>query len=124
MIKNWDKNIFDFLREQKWMERVSSVDCYGNYLYEEKSEFVVNCSQLLGIGGEGIVIQKSIAERVGKIPKSSKDRKYEALKIIPITHNSEDVDNFDYIEDMFARVEAKYQAKRQAMNILVNSHYL
>ena len=123
MMKNWDNKMFDFLKEQKWMKRIPSVDCFGNYQYEEKSEFVVDSSQLLGIGGEGIVIQKAKAERVGKIPESQINREFEALKIIPImTQNSEDAELFN-MKDVFSSPEVKNAVKRQAINIFITAHH-
>ena len=100
MMKKWDKNLFDFLEEQKWMERIPSSD-----QYEEKSEFVVNCSQLLGIGGEGILIRKSITERVGGTTESTSfknsDRRYDALKIIPINlRNLTEKDQFKSTKEL------------------------
>ena len=98
--------MYEFLKEQKWMERIPCVDCYGNQ-YEEKSEFVVNCSNLLGIGGEGMVIRKSIAERVGKIPERQTDREYEALKIIPIKKSHFDSQNIRRLENRVKRQAIK-----------------
>ena len=106
MIKKWDNKMYEFLKEQKWMERIPCVDCYGNQ-YEEKSEFVVNCSNLLGIGGEGMVIRKSIAERVGKIPERQPDREYEALKIIPIKKSHFDSQNIRRLENRVKRQAIK-----------------
>ena len=85
-IKEWDQNMFNFLKKQKWVERTNEKDEQGRYLYEEKSSFVVNCEDLLGIGGEGIVIRKSVTEKrfVDMKPQEYTDGKYEALKIIPI----------------------------------------
>ena len=85
-MKEWDENMFNFLKDQKWMERKNEKDEQGRYLYEEKASFVVNCEDLLGIGGEGIVIRKSVSEKriLDTTPVYQNDRKYEALKIIPI----------------------------------------
>ena len=98
MIKRWDAAMFDFLKEQKWME--AEKDLQGRLKYEEKSEFVINCSQLLGIGGEGIAIRKSVSERLFYIPESLRNEKYEALKIIPILEeNFQDKENVNKIDD-------------------------
>ena len=105
MIKEWDEAMFNFLKDQKWNERKSEKDDKGRNQYEEKAEFVVDCSQLLGIGGEAVVIRKSVAEKVGKNPETDKDREYEALKIIPIMkHNFEDEDK---VKEMQDRVDAR-----------------
>ena len=93
-MKEWDQNMFNFLKKQKWVERTNEKDEQGRYLYEEKSSFVVNCGDLLGIGGEGIVIRKSVSEKLifDTTPEQQNDRKYEALKIIPI-------ENFNYARE-------------------------
>ena len=85
-MKEFDRHMFYFLKDQKWMERENEKDEQGRYLYEEKSSFVINCEDLLGIGGEGIVIRKSVSEKriFDTTPEEYTDRKYEALKIIPI----------------------------------------
>ena len=85
-MKEWDQNMFNFLKKQKWMEQTNKKDEKGRYLYEETSSFVVNCEDLLGIGGEGIVIRKSVTEKriLDMTPEGQNDRKFEALKIIPI----------------------------------------
>ena len=54
-MKEWDELMFNFMKDQKWIER----EC-------EQSSFVVDCAQLLGIGGEAIVIRKLVEERVDK----------------------------------------------------------
>ena len=101
-MKEWDPVMFNFLKEQKWNERKPEKDAQGRNQYEEKSEFVVNCSQLLGIGGEAVVIRKAVAEKVGAKPE---DREFEALKIIPIMkHNFEDESK---IKEMESRVNAR-----------------
>ena len=106
MMKAWDETMFNFLSEQQWNERKSEKDDQGRNQYEEKGMFVVNCSQLLGIGGEAVVIRKSVEEKVGKTPEDQKDREYEALKIIPIMkHNFED--NEDKVQEMKDRVDAR-----------------
>ena len=105
MKKAWDESTFNFLKEQKWMERKSELDAKGRNQYEETSEFVVNCSRLLGIGGEGIIIRKSVSEKIGKIPENHKDREYEALKIITISkHNIENENKANEWQD---RVDAR-----------------
>ena len=78
MMKKWDEAMFNFLKDQKWMEQKQEKDALGRNQYEEKSDFVVDCSQLLGIGGEGIVIRKP------KIVNSNIGGETTALKIIPL----------------------------------------
>ena len=83
-------------------------------VYTLKSEFVVDCSQLLGIGGEAVVIRKDVRDKVKKDGDQSKneeegqskdDRKFEALKIIPIMkHNFES----EKLDEMKNRVETRH----------------
>ena len=103
MMQKWDKQMFDFLKEQKWMERIPSSD-----QYEEKSEFIVNCSQLLGIGGEGMVIRKPTIKRIGPVPKSYENRKFDALKIIPISElNFKDAKNVSKMDEFVTKISKK-----------------
>ena len=80
-MKDWDLSMFNFLKDQKWYKNSSSK--------QEVSELVVDCNQLLGIGGEGIVIRRSIAEKIYKENESKRlktdETEYEAVKIIPLT---------------------------------------
>ena len=106
MMKNWDNVMFDFLKAQEWNERMEKKDEKGRNQYEEKPDFVVDCSQLLGIGGEAVVIKKSVREKVGKASEVQKDREFEALKIIPIMkHNFND--DGEKVEEMKSRVTAR-----------------
>ena len=106
-MKEWDETMFKFLKDQKWKERMAEKDEEGRNQYEEKSLFVVNCSQLLGIGGEAVVIRKAVSEKVGSTPEEQKDREYEALKIIPIMkHNFEDEEK---VKEMESRVNARHE---------------
>ena len=93
-LRNMDKAMFHFLKKQRWEMQDS-----GQTL--EKSEFIVDCSQLLGIGGEAVVIRKAVAEKViaTKIETEKNNIEFEALKIIPMMkHNFESKDRFDEIE--------------------------
>ena len=80
--------------------------------YEERSYFVVDCGQLLGIGGEAGVIRKDVADKVVS-KKSEKDSEegskkdserpkgmyFEALKIIPMMkHNFESEERLKEME--------------------------
>ena len=106
-MKEWDLTMFNFLKEQKWNERMTEKNAQGQNQYEEKSWFVVNCKQLLGIGGEAVVIRKSVSEKVGSTPEEQRDREYEALKIIPIMkHNFEDEEK---VKEMESRVNARHE---------------
>ena len=90
MMKAWDSEMFNYLKEQKWLEETS------DHVYREKSEIIIDCSQILGIGGEAIVI---------RVP-SETSNEYNALKIIPILkHNFED----NKIEEMQTRVDARQE---------------
>ena len=108
MMKKWDNVMFDFLQAQEWNERMENKDEKGRNQYEEKPAFVVDCSQLLGIGGEAVVIKKSVREKVGKASEDQKDREFEALKIIPIMkHNFNDDE--EKVKEMETRVTARHK---------------
>ena len=112
MMKAWDETMFHFLSDQKWNERKAEKDEQGRNQYEEKGMFVVDCSQLLGIGGEAVVIRKSVAEKVGATPEDQRDREYEALKIIPIMkHNFEGDEETvkEKVKEMEGRVDARHK---------------
>ena len=100
MVKAWDETIFNFLKDKEWKKKIGEKD--GKNVYKEQSKFVVNCSDLLGIGGEAVVIKKSVKEKVGEVED---DREYEALKIIPIMkHNFE----AGKVEELEKRVDARH----------------
>ena len=99
-LKAWDASMFDFLKEQKWNERMTEKDAQGRNQYEEKSWFVVDCTQLLGIGGEGVVIRKAVSEKVGSTHDDQKDKEYEALKIIPITELKQNFEDEEKVKEM------------------------
>ena len=82
MMKKWDSAMFEFLKDQKWNE--AQLDFQGGREYKEKSYFVVDCNQLLGIGGDGIVIRRKQADLFNKTDKEQNNGEYKALKIVPI----------------------------------------
>ena len=126
-VDDW-KQMYNFLKKQKWIERDAEQTEDNKNKYTEKSQFVVDCSQLLGIGGEAVVIRKDVRDKVKKDKVKSKDedqskneekgkskdkdedqskvdRKFEALKIIPIMkHNFEN----EKYNEMKNRVEARH----------------
>ena len=123
-VDEW-KIMYDFLKEQKWNERDAEQTEDKKNKYTEKSQFVVDCTQLLGIGGEAVVIRKDVKEKVKKdkdqsdedqsvadqsgedqsVDDQSNAREYEALKIIPIMkHNFES----EKIDEMINRVETRH----------------
>ena len=104
MMKDWDPKMFSFLEKQKWNVRINDQCAQGQY--QEKSEFVVDCSQLLGIGGEAVVIRKLVAEKVGINIESKHDQKYEALKIIPIMRQN--FENEYKLQEMKKKVNAQH----------------
>ena len=108
-VDEW-KIMYDFLKDQKWNERDAEQTEDKKNKYTEKSQFVVDCTQLLGIGGEAVVIRKDVKEKVEKDEDQSDEeqpnaREYEALKIIPIMkHNFES----EKIDEMRNRVETRH----------------
>ena len=124
-LKAMDEIMFNFLKDKKWEERVDAEEktdenkteenkTEGNKTkYVERSYFVVDCDQLLGIGGEAVVIRKDVADKVVSKKDSEKDSeedsertkgmKFEALKIIPMMkHNFESEER---LEEMKQRVD-------------------
>ena len=108
-VDEWS-TMYEFLKKQKWNERDAEQTKDNKNKYTEKSQFVVDCTQLLGIGGEAVVIRKDVKEKVKKGEDQSDEdqsnaREYEALKIIPIMkHNFES----EKIDEMRNRVEARH----------------
>ena len=122
-LKEMDATMFKFLKSKKWEVRDSEQTDDKKNKYVEKSEFVVDCDQLLGIGGEAVVIRKNVADKVRteKDKKEPTDPEFEALKIIPMMkHNFESEQR---LEDMKKRVDERHDKanieievlKRQAM---------
>ena len=122
-LKKMDTTMFKFLKSKKWEVRDSEQTDDKKNKYVEKSEFVVDCDQLLGIGGEAVVIRKNVADKVRKEKdkKEPTDPEFEALKIIPMMkHNFESEQR---LEDMKKRVDERHDKanieievlKRQAM---------
>ena len=112
-VNEWNV-MYEFLKGEKWLERDAEQTEDKKNKYTEKSQFVVDCTQLLGIGGEAVVIRKDVKEKVstdeGQSDKNQSgedhpDREYEALKIIPIMkHNFES----EKIDEMKNRVETRH----------------
>ena len=86
LMKEWDSSMFDSLKCQKWYDTVADK----NHSVE-KSDFVIDCSNLLGIGGEGLVIRKSVTKKIRPPVKVDQKDAFEALKIIPIMDITENV---------------------------------
>ena len=132
-LKEMDEIMFNFLKEKQWQERVDAEEKTdenkteeikteenkteeNKNKYVERSYFVVDCGQLLGIGGEAVVIRKDVAEKVvtKKSENDSKEdserpkgRDFEALKIIPMMkHNFESEER---LEEMKQRVDDRHK---------------
>ena len=86
LMKEWDSSMFDSLKCQKWYDTVADK----NHSVE-KSDFVMDCSNLLGIGGEGLIIRKSVTKKIKPPVKVDQEDAFEALKIIPIMDAAENV---------------------------------
>ena len=104
-VDEW-KGMYDFLKKQKWIERDAELTEHHKNKYTETSEFVVDCSRLLGVGGEAVVIRKDVRDIVRyDEDQSEPDSEFEALKIIPIIkHNFES----EKLDEMKNRVEARH----------------
>ena len=85
LMKEWNPSMFNFLKEQKWKEfdEIDNKNGY-RYIHEEESNLIIDCSQLLGIGGEAIVIKRL---KIRSQPSVDNEKEYTALKIIPIKAN-------------------------------------
>ena len=76
-LKKMDETMFNFLKEKQWQEKIDAEETENKQnKYTEKSYFVVDCRQLLGIGGEAIVIRKCASEKVFSLldPRTNEDR--------------------------------------------------
>ena len=82
-IKPCFPEMFDYLKDQKWIQRAHNDRNMNQF--EEKSEFVIDCNQLLGIGGEGIVVRR--ADISGP---NNGEKTFLALKIISLKDSSPD----------------------------------
>ena len=89
-LKETDEIMFNYLKDKKWEDRVDTEETEetirgeGIDTFVERSFFVVDCSQLLGFGGEAIVIRRDVADKVvSKYTDRQTDRNFEALKIMP-----------------------------------------
>ena len=95
MVKQMDKKLFNFLAERTWIQKSPNNNNF------ETSELVVNFNQLLGIGGEGMVIRKITIQK-NDILKS------QALKIIPILSYKNEESKINEVE-----IEKKANDMRQ-----------
>ena len=95
-IKDWDSSMFNILIDKQWYEKTTEENICDRKTLKETSELVVDCNQLLGIGGEGLVIKRSIAQKIKQVKRIKRfkadETKYEALKVIPLT-----AENFDSV---------------------------
>ena len=128
-LKAMDSTMFNFLKNKEWKIRDAEQTEDKKNKYTEKAEFVVDCGQLLGIGGEAVVIRKAVAEKVVAEKDKTKvtDREFEALKIIPMMkHNFESEER---LEEMQKRVNDRQEhadiekelMKRKVQRLLPNS---
>ena len=92
MMKKWNFALFDFLKDQTWNK--SQIDSHGRRKYIEQSYFVVDCNQLLGMGGEGIVIRKKSTDLFDRTATEQNDEEYKAVKIVPIMKHKFKDDDF------------------------------
>ena len=86
LMKEWDEDLFNSFKHQNWNDTMADT----NHPVE-KSDFIIDCSKLLGIGGEGIVIKKSASKPCGSTIKEHHDEVCEALKIIPVMEATENL---------------------------------
>ena len=108
-LRSMDETMFNFLKDKPWNQRIDAEETEDKKnKYEEKPYFVVDCGQLLGIGGEAVVIRKDVADKVvTKETDKQADREFEALKIIPMMkHNFESEER---LEEMKKRVDDRQE---------------
>ena len=77
-----EQNTKKYLFFHPWNE--AQLDFQGGREYKEKSYLVVDCNQLLGMGGDGIVIRRKKSDLFNRTDKEQHDGEYKALKIVPI----------------------------------------
>ena len=78
-LREWDNSMFNSLKHQRWFDTMTDKN-----QPVEKSDFVIDCSKLLGIGGEGIVIRKSVMNKMSTSVEVHQEHAFQAFKIIPI----------------------------------------
>ena len=86
LVRAWDNSMFDSLKHQKWFDTMADKN-----QPVEKSDFVIDCSNLLGIGGEGIVIRKSVTTKISSSVGLHQEDTFQAFKIIPIMDATENL---------------------------------
>ena len=129
-LKAMDPTMFNFLKSKKWKIRDAEQTEDRKNKYTEKSEFVVDCGQLLGIGGEAVVIRKAVAEKVVVEKDKAKvnDLEFEALKIIPMMkHNFESEERLEEMQKRVndrqenADIEKELMKRREGQRFLQNT---
>ena len=142
-LKKMDETMFNFLKEKQWQEKIDAEETENKQnKYTEKSYFVVDCRQLLGIGGEAIVIRKCASEKVfgyldgyrSKPPwmdystwtEIHAGREYVALKIIPIDeHNFENGETMEMMKHrIYEEAYERSDEKSFATNYMKKSENL
>ena len=85
-LREWDNSMFNSLKHQRWFDTMADKN-----QPVEKSDFVIDCSKLLGIGGEGIVIRKSVTNKMSTSVEVHQEDAFQAFKIIPIMDATENL---------------------------------
>ena len=81
-LKTWDPKIFEFLKTKDFSKCQHQSDGQEKNGLPRNDFFEIDCSQLLGIGGEAVVIRLDKTKKVRRAP--DEDSRDEAIKIIPI----------------------------------------
>ena len=105
-LKEWDqdKKLYEFLKKKDFSK------CQQPENSSEKDCFEIDCSQLLGIGGEAVVIRLDKTKKVRRAP--DEDSRDEAIKIIPI--DKLPAEYRDRVQQRQAQLEAQMQELEDA----------
>ena len=105
-LKAWDqdKKLYEFLKKKDFSK------CQQPENSSEKDCFEIDCSQLLGIGGEAVVIRLDKTKKVRRAP--DEDSRDEAIKIIPI--DKLPAEYRDRVQQRQAQLEAQMQELEEA----------
>ena len=81
-LKTFEPKIFEFLKTKDFSKCQHQPESQEDIELPRTDFFEIDCSQLLGIGGEAVVIRLDKTKKVRRAP--DEDSRDEAIKIIPI----------------------------------------
>ena len=107
-LKVWDLKLFEFLKTKDFSKCQHQADA----IPPTADCFEIDCSQLLGIGGEAVVIRLDKSKKVRRAP--DEDSRDEAIKIIPIDKLPSEYQ--ERVLQRQAQLEAQLQLQEEETN--------